>query len=736
MWKLCALLAVLATAASARSGEKPYAFGRFGFSNDDGLLTMNVTPEGIDIKDGPRITWQTHGTPRVTAISATEKALALPPTKTGPSSLRYTLLYPGMEAVFGALPKLSFTDNRAFGVSVNSAPITSPGEAWIAVTSPDIVIMSDDACVPVILTMDPMPKRVRFLRATTIERTMQIEGGTATTIRFTVPSLERRSLPDSAAIRRFLKLVDTHQPIARLDKETYALDRKAGAVTITDEFTPSNARIVLPPVLAFAASHQYPVHVIAPGPLFCKYGPIVFAGANGRASYRLPVPPASERGYLAPAKADPLQPLLNDVCGHWPAAWGKNGVDLSYAGVTNAAMAWNLLTHENKAEARAAWKTYLDSGFSLPPYAPKTALHPWKTMKDPFSGKSFLWGYSIDNKVRQCDLEWGIGLPLYGLYKYGTVTGDWARVRSCWASAKRLTGYFDLADDYAWMTVCNAQDGYSTGTGDALNGGYSGMVAMLAMARHLGDRDAEAKYAYRAARMALLTAMRPAYTRWARAHGMTSRREEALGFWEKASFTTSSFNSDPWGVTTLLSGDGCMPELIELYKTTQPSAWKGFLAEYAAALPDWYDAGHKYPFEVTYNGNSGYVTFPHIFARAWFGDSQEDLRMWIAAAEPNRNNAWVGPNAVAEIITQEAPLVMTDWGDAPIPTGTYTANSAAIKFRAPTPFTLRVALRRDVSSVKVDGKAMAFSLIDTPSGTELPLRLPGGTHSVTITFGY
>jgi hypothetical protein len=736
MHKLGCLMAALAVAASAHAGVKPYAFGRFGFSNDDGLLTMNVSPGGIEVEGGPHITWQQHGTPKVASITATEKTLALPPTKTGPANLRYTLLYPGMEAGFGPLAKVSFSDNRAFGVSLNGGPIAAPGSGWITAKSPDVVVMSDEVCVPIIVTMNPTPRRVRFLRDTAVERTIEIEGDRPTTIRFTVPSLERRSLPDAAAVRRFLRLVDTHAPIARLLKETYTLDRNAGAVAITDVYTPANAHIVLPPMLAFAASHEYPVKPIATGALFCKYGPLVFGGAKGTASYRLPVPPTSERGYLAPAKTDALQPLLNDLCGHWPAAWCRNGVDLSYAGVTNAAMAWNLLTHESKAKARSAWKTYLDAGFRLPPYSAKSAATPWKTMRDPFSGKSFLWGYSIDNHVRQCDLEWGIGLPLYGLYKYGSVTGDWARVKSHWPAAQRLAGYFDLADDYAWMTVCNAQDGYSTGTGDALNGGYAGMVAMLEMSRHLGDREAEAKYAYRAARMALLTAMRPAYTKWGRAHGMLDRDEAALGFWEKASFTSSRFSGDPWGVTTLLSADGCLPELMELYKTAQPSAWKSFLDEYAATLPDWYDATHQYPFEVTYNGNSGYVTFPHIYARAWFGASNEDLRTWIEAAQPNRNNAWVAPNAIAEVITQGAPLLLNGWGNAAIPSGTYTSDSAAIHVSAPGPVTLRLGLRRDIASLKVDGKAVPFSLVDGPLGAELPLPVPKGSHDIRISFGY
>ncbi|HEY3412665.1 MAG TPA: hypothetical protein VGM51_06365 [Armatimonadota bacterium] len=733
---LAACVLSFAAVSAACGGDKPFSFGRFGFSNSDGLLTMNVSPNGVSVPNGITASWRTRRVERVLTVGAAQKTILLAPTPDGPGWLRYTLLYPGMEARFGVRARITFSENKAFGASVNGAAVESPSDGWIAMKTADIVVMEDEGSVPAILTFSPMPKRVRFLRDTVIQRTLEAECDSPMIVRVTVPSLERRTLTDSAAVKRFIGLVDTHQPIARLVKETFRLDRSAGAVSITDTYTPANARIALPPMLAFAASHQYPMKPIAPGRLFCKYGPLVFGGKDGTLTYSLPVPPVVERGYLAPAKQDPLTPLLNEVCGHWPAAWNRNGVDLGYAGVTNAAMAWNLLTHDNKLKARDAWTAHLDAAFTLPPYKSDTPLKRWKSMTEPFSSRSFLWGYSIDNKTRQCDIEWGIGLPLYGLYKYGTTTGDWARVRRHWPASKRLAGYFDLADDYAWMTVCNAEDGYSTGTGDALNAGYAGMAAMLDIARKLGDREAEEKYAYRLARMALLTAMRPAYTKWGRAHGMVEANEAALGFWENSSFTTASFAGDPWGVTTLLSGDGCMPEILCLYATTQPTAWKRYLDEYARFYPDWYDATRKYEAEVTYNGNSGYVTFPHLFARAWFGAGQEELREWVAAAAPNRNNAWVGPNAIAEIITQQAPMVLTDWGRAPIPGGSYGANSAIVRVNSPEAFTLRSALRRDVTSVKIDGHSMNFTEVDTPTGAELPVPLTKGRHIVKITFGY
>ena len=194
-----------------------------------------------------------------------------------------------------------------------------------------------------------------------------------------------------------------------------------------------------------------------------------------------------------------------------------------------------------------------------------------------------LLGHTIDNKARQNDIDWGIGLPLYGLYRYGRYTGDWGRVRRHWPACKRLANYFNLGDDWAWMTVVNAEDGYGAGTGDALNAAYAGMVAMREMARVLGDRPAEELYAYRAARMALLTALRPAYSVWGRANGFITRGEVALGFWERMQLTTSSYRGDPWGPSTLLSGSDYIPEILALYEWSQPHQWRNWLTEYATS---------------------------------------------------------------------------------------------------------------------------------------------------------
>jgi hypothetical protein len=241
---------------------------------------------------------------------------------------------------------------------------------------------------------------------------------------------------------------------------------------------------------------------------------------------------------------------------------------------------------------------------------------------------------------------------------------------------QRIYRYFDLGDDWAWMTVVNGDHGYSTGTGDPMAATYAGTVACLKMARALGDRDREAYFACKAARIAVPLIMRFPLTPWAQQSGLLNPDRIVLGFHEKEGFIRVQLGkTDPWNPTNVLSGDGVLPEVYAALLMPGKTMLRTYEDRHARFYPDWYKGGVQYPFHTSYKGNSVYVTFPHIFSRALLGEPTAQLWRYVDAAQTNRNNAWIGPNVVAELLARDAPLRLTEWQPAAYDDG-YTIKMA------------------------------------------------------------
>jgi hypothetical protein len=718
---LFAAAAVLAAAAlpCAAAPSAGSQFGRFGRINDDGLLTLNVTPAGFETPPNNR-----YGTlkvafgaadarvdARVTRIDPTEKRIALSRGFAGsPTALRYTLLYPGFAATFGTKMVLRVSGESNRGVTART---TAAGRR---------VELSAPNCPPVTILL-PRPAKVTFQNGVL----------TATAA---APLGEVRFLTPAGITTDAAKLADL--PLPTRTSSTAALSADGKAITVTETFTGGIAP--LPPVLAFAIGHGYPARVrgtVVNTGVVTKWGPYTYVKGN-RLTYTLPVPPTEERAYVRPANAPAKYvTLANDLVGHLGGEWAKNGVDLGYAGMANAQMAWPYLTAANKAAVSDAWKRYLPKAFVVPGTA-------WKTETEPFTGQPYLWTYMIDGPGGyRYDLEWGNALPLYGLYKYAQYTGDWKLVRDNWATVQRIDRYMALGDDWAWMTVVNGDHGFSTGTGDPLDAAYCGAVACLKMARALGDRAAERKYALRAARIAVPAVARFWYTDYGRRYGMLSPKGCALGFQEKEGYTRSDYGQSPWWPTTLLSADGVLPEMFALFDAVGKGAVRESEARYAAAYPQWYVGDYKYPFAASYNGNGVYVTFPHIYARAAVLNEPTPIVLkYIDAAQSNRDNAWIGPNVVAEVLSRapggtEPLLALAEWRPAAYLDGCATADGrkATLTFRLATPaswgLTARPAPSRRPTAVTVNGRAVPFrwsgGVLTVP-----PSRRPAGRLTVVV----
>ncbi len=672
-------LSLLPASTPAQTQSPPTGFGRFGRINDDGLLTLNVTPHGfrvpemftpleIQFGDG-------KGTASVLSLDSTGKRLRIENGSEGePAEIHYSLLYPGFSATFGKTMRLRIVGATAKPVwtlfPLEAKKEGEPGGAVIVQAKGGIAIavlikarkgagvtsVSSEGNVFMLNASFPDPiGEVRFI---------------------TIDGLESFFPKDQKTEREDRRLAFwKNVPIPEREKVEYALtpDRNGVLVTETFKVQPEGETISpLPPVLAFAIKRGYPAKVegklIYPGCL-TKYGEYAYVKGNVL-RYTLPLPPMEEHGYVRRENAPASRvALLNSLVGHLGGDWVKNGVDLAYAGMTNAQMAWTYLSEANKAALASAWKASLPSAFRLPPYESpeEKSRDTWKLETEPFSRRSYYWTYFIHGPgPYRYDLDWGNALPLYGLYKYAVYTGDWETVQKNWRAAQTIYRYFDLGDDWAWMTVVNSDTGYSTGTGDPLAAAFCGNWAMLRMARVLEDRAAETQFAYRLARCAVPATLRFAMTPWARENGLVGKTSQILGFSEKAAFVAVPMGKDdPWNVSSVLSGDGSLPELFDAMIQFDRKSTRRYLEEYAQFYPDWFKPDVKYPFHTNYEGNSVYVTFPHLQLRSLLNlDSTETLWKYAETAEKNRNNAWVGPNVVGELLSREAPLTLTNWTPA------------------------------------------------------------------------
>jgi hypothetical protein len=707
----------------------PSGFGRFGRINEDGLLTLNITPTGFT-SPSPTSTLRgrfgsEQATPVLKDIARTHKTLQLNSGSPGePTEIHYTLLYPGFSAVFSSQLKLKLT--------MSGSPVFS-AEARLAEVSPNscfwlLLRPLNVKGVPLGVAFRPgyTPKSWRLALESGVY-TLNIEDADGIgEVRFFTPwgLKELPAAPSPAELDALRASTEewAQRPVPRHLQTEYALSEDGRSVSIVEQYAPveSGAIAPLPPVLAFAIEKGYPATVrgeVLRGDCLTKYGPFAYLRGS-RAEYSLPVPPTEERGYVKVSGNTEGINLLNNFVGHLGGSWVTNAVDMAYAGMANAHMAWPYLTTANRTAVTNAWKTYLPMGFLMPPYEPSAPKQPWKEETEPFSGLNYIWTYKIDGwGPYRYDLDWGNALPLYGLYKYAQFTGDWDFVRARWQAVRRIYQYFDIADDWAWMTVTNGDHGYSTGTGDPMAATYGGMLACLKMARALGDRRAEELFAYRTARICVPVVARFWYTGWARERGWISSRSVVIGFWEDRHFVSASLGTeDPWSSTNVLSGDGILPEFFDALTAYAPQALRDYEDDYARYFTSWDDGNYSYPFNTTYNGNSVYVTFPHIFARAVLGESTEALWGYIQRAKTNTNNAWVGPNVVAELLSRPAPLVLTEW---------------------------RPAAYRD-GSLSTDGKtvALSFSVSQSTSWSfearmlnqAVPAQVRIGTTNVPFTF--
>jgi hypothetical protein len=710
---------------------KPDGFGRFGRIHDDGLLTLNVSPYGFEAPS-PMPSFKVRFADKyeditVERINFAEKKIKLSGGGSGaPTELFYTLLYPGYFA--------SFQQNAFFAISGSRVLVeeskTDPNRSHFYL----LITAKKGSCMPVALSFrqnfKPEWKLTGKSDGTSLLE-ISHKNDIGNILIFT--PLGMRSFSSEASqdewdsLRRETnKWIEFVPP--QWNGRLYDYNNAANTVSVRDDFYihPESINQIfapLPPVLAFAISKGYPAKVegeIVQTDCITKYGP--FAYVKGKTlKFTLPLPPLDERGYIRlSGNADRIK-LLNSLVGHLGGDWATNAVDLGYAGMANAQMAWVWLDADRRLNLQNAWKTWLPMAFRFPPYPPDHKKNTWKAEIEPFTGFKYLWTYSLSGPPPEnfrLDIDWGNALPLYGLYKYAQYSGDWEFVRNSWDGVMKIFRYFELGDDWAWMTVVNGDMGWSTGTGDPMAAAFCGHVACLKMAKALGKKSEEDYFAFKTAMVCVPTVARFWYTDWARNQGFFNSNEMVQGFWEKETFTSSGLNqqeTDPWGPTNILSGDGILPELFDALNLFARPALEQYEKEYAAHYPNWADGAHPFAFDTTYNGNSVYVTFPHIFARAILGEPLDKLWAYVDSAKTNPGSAyWVGPNVIAELLSHNAPLTLIEWQPAAFQDG-YLAEdgkTVILKFQTAgdTKWVLKARLKGSMipQNIRIDGTDRMF----------------------------
>jgi len=653
----------------------PTGFGRFGRYNNDGLLTLNVTPYGFEAPSPmtPLSIRFAEGPFKVNVerINPTEKIMEIrSDDPASPKAVHYTLLYPGFSAIFGK--------KAVFHISGSRIRVEEPQKNPLRKFHFFLITPDQGECMPVMFAfrenfkpqtweLSPLGSGYR-LAINANEPIREIRFITPIGMKemsAQAPESERASLWTQAEFWAGCG-------IPEMLMKSYEYDRDKALVTIHEDFNTTEGQVIspIPPVLAFAIAMGYPAQVhgsIVQTNCITKYGPFAYVNGN-KLTCSLPVPPMEERGYIRMKSSQDRINLLNSLVGHLGGDWATNAVDLGYAGMANAQMAWVYLDQIRRQNLINAWKKYLPMAFLFPPYPPDYAKNTWKEETEPFTGLSFVWTYQLSGPPPdnyRLDIDWGNALPLYGVCKYAQYTGDWDFVRINWDKILRIFRYFDFGDDWAWMTVVNGDMGWSTGTGDPMAASFCAHVACLKMAHTLGDRNWEDYFAYKTARVSVPTVARFWYNAWAREKGFVSQYGMVQGFWEQETFTCSQMGEqrgDPWGPTNILSGDGILPELFAALVRYAEPALKAYEQEYSSFYPHWAEGSYSYPFETTYDGNSVYVTFPHIYARAILGESTPTLWNYVDQAKTNPGSAnWVGPNVIAELLSRDAPIILTEW---------------------------------------------------------------------------
>jgi hypothetical protein len=695
------------TSEPVRLMRKRPSFGRFGKFFHDGLPAVReISPTHIENRDGPKFDVALdriddlalatgNGEPGIDGwhkLSRVEGSCSQRPVR---YTMLQSLLYPGgvISLEQGTVLQLRISFPRGQGVlqAVPEAEIAAalPGAAK-ADLSVFLLYEPQKEAVPVILVAagaaanvtqaeghidatfsrgaaSRQPARIFIMYPTGLRQADL--SGRANTFAETMAAIEPGSSPGEA-LSRWMRLA-LNVPTGA--DEYFNVDHDAGLVRIFQvtryedaaKLEPGPPMIPVPPQITFAReAFDYPAVTdpLTSAGVLTFSGPLLVCDPVPKphdgiyvTSYTLPIPPLDERGLLVDSESVELRDLVNQHLTDLGTTTSATGVDLLYKSRTQGFQAFSYLTPENR-------KRLIDNSDEIVAQGLRESV--WNEAVEPFSGLRFWWTYFIEGPYfDRYDQDWGNGLSLIGLHTYAKYTGNWELVARRWDAVEKMFSWFPATDDWEWMRASNGLHGHGTGAGDCQSATYAGVLAYAKLARSTGRSDDFDYGVYTAARAAILSLNRLAYSPFGRRNGFSSENAMVLGFHEGHGFLVGELDAYPWNVTSMISGNGVQPENFYLYQRYAPDALRNYERAFEAAYPNWMDGTYVYPRPTIYRNHSGYITLPHIYLRARLGlDGYETLVDHVNRAKANTHLWWLAPPVLAEVMNTKASAHVSDWG--------------------------------------------------------------------------
>ncbi len=412
------------------------AYGRFGRFHEDGLLTTNVHPRGFTLlgtNPELNIRWGDPKAPLsavVSSINPTEKILAIDGGGVGaPSSIRYTLVYPGFSATFGKQLVLRFTNRAGKAVRVGLDP-TRLKQGWL------LVIPGDR--YPAVPLLIKVPRGIGT-KAWFTGDGLTVESPTPLgEVVFTTPT-GLRSVPSlNAAWKAVSDWGDAPIPVLQ------AISNEKSPTEITTTQTWNTPYAPISPILALALQAGFPARV--PGPLVrteirTRYGPYAYIAAKS-SSISLTIPNPSTHVLYGESMAIPSGRLVAPPSQTTPstALWSLYPW-LQAAERLPEDVRSNLIRTYRVRRGRIAM---LDTS------EPITGVH----LQLPRSG----------NEKNKRELDDVVALARIVLADHAFVThiGDTASLANLKGSLTALVGAVQVRTDWLWGCVGRSDDGYQS----------------------------------------------------------------------------------------------------------------------------------------------------------------------------------------------------------------------------------------------------------------------------------
>lgn len=539
-------------------------------------------------------------------------------------------------------------------------------------------------------------------------------------------------------------------------QEFFAVDN--GWVSIRDEVsflpwaddwgTQAEPHCPLPPLIAYSVDEGYLprdcVGDLVDMQIPTKWGP--YRCAPGTAiQYRLPVPDDWDYAALAPGPEDD-DTLLAEVLAN---SLTDEALEHLKPGEPAPVVYPHYVTHDFAAGAwRAANFLEAQQRHRLRDYTRgrvQSALMPqsYRLRRDPVTGAAYLgcsyvWnGPDEANSDGFADIDYWMGLTLYGLYTQAKYAADWENLRPHWPRIRSLAGYFESTNSWALMGPGARESGEIHG-GDMATAGYAGLVGFQRLADRLGTDYQRDLACYLLARNAVPMAAKFGFLPYAleclHQEGSWSRLP-GTGFGERFQAAFSGINpeerghgyGDPWWRTGCIGPQSGQPEVLDLYMQRCPQDLLAFERSFMRSCPD----------EVFRTHDEGRVP-PHIMARTYLssampGAAIELARQWRRTAMLRDIHVYTG------LVSWDVPVRLIDWAPAYPASGVWDADSqtAIIALQCEHgPARVRFAVQGRRPAVTLDGHA-AEPEPDQRRGRWRSYRLevPEGDHELRIAPG-